>query len=129
MELEQHSKSLWREISTRIEQDTSYRDYGRVQALLEDSDIDTAREWLAEAQAAAPNHAPICARLVEGEDLVRMLPGSRSAWKMGLYQDDDGGMEPALAAPAIAEVAIAEVAIARVVTVRCQMIWRNWCLE
>src|SRR5690606_32639663 len=30
-----------------------------------------------------------------------------SKWKMGLYQDDDGGMEPAYAAPAVAEGALA----------------------
>lgn len=107
VELGQHSKSLWRGMNSLIGQDTSYRDYGRVQAFQEDSEIEAAREWLAEAEAVAPAHAPIRARFVEGEELAAMLPGAQSDWKMGLYQDDDGGMEPAYAAPAIAEGALA----------------------
>ncbi|MFE3836168.1 NAD(P)/FAD-dependent oxidoreductase [Pseudogemmobacter sonorensis] len=107
VELGQHSKSLWRAMNARIGRDTSYRDYGRVQAFQQDSEIEAAREWLAGAEAAAPDHAPIRARFVEGAELAEMLPGAQSDWKMGLYQDDDGGMEPALAAPAVAEAAIA----------------------
>jgi glycine/D-amino acid oxidase-like deaminating enzyme len=107
VELGQQSKMLWQGMNARIGQDTSYRAYGRVQAFKEESEVETAREWLAKAEAVAPDHAPIRSRFVEGEELAQLLPGAQSEWKTGYYQDDDGGMEPAFAAPAVAEGAMA----------------------
>ena len=105
--LGQRSKQLWSGMNEKLGADTSYRAYGRVQAFATDEDIASAREWLQKAQAAAPTSAPLNARFVEGAELQRLLPNAQSTWKMGLYVEDDGGVEPALAASAVARGAIA----------------------
>ena len=106
--LGQQSMMLWRGMNEKLGADTSYRSYGRVQAFDKDEDIEAAREWLRDAQEAAPAHAPLNGRFVEGEELAKLIPGAQSTWKMGLYVPEDGGMEPALAAPAVARGALAK---------------------
>ena len=103
----QRSMQLWNGMNAQLGADTSYRAYGRVQAFDNDEDIENARKWFQEAQAAAPQGAPLEGRFVEGAELAQLLPGATSRWKMGLYIPQDGGMEPALAAPAVARGALA----------------------
>ena len=103
----QRSMQLWSGMNALLGADTSYRAYGRVQVFDDDEDIEKARQWFQEAQAAAPQGAPLEGRFVEGAELAQLIPGATSTWKMGLYIPQDGGMEPALAAPAVARGALA----------------------
>lgn len=101
-ELVQHSKFLWRGMNAKLGEDTTYRSYGRIEALIDDETIDAERKWLAEAKQYAPAHAPLNGKFLEGAELARLIPGATSVWKTGLYVDDDGGIDPAYGAPAVA---------------------------
>lgn len=100
--LGEQSKLLWSGMNAKLGADTTYRAYGRVQAFDKDEDIESAREWLQQSQAHTPPQAPLKGRFIEGAELAKYIPGAQSPWKMGLYIDNDGGMEPAFAAPAVA---------------------------
>lgn len=108
VELIQRSKKLWSGMNERIGADTSFRAYGRVQACANDEDVAKVEAWLAKARTAAPEDAPIKARFLQGAELAQRLPGATTPWKTALIQDDDGSLEPAIAASVLAQAAIAK---------------------
>ncbi|MEJ1976412.1 MAG: FAD-binding oxidoreductase [Acetobacteraceae bacterium] len=94
------SLRMWQGMNRLVEGETGFRECGVLYA----SETDAARAhheaWLERARPYQMG-----SRLVEGEELRALLPGSTLPYKAALYTATDGRAEPQKAAPAIAAAA------------------------
>ncbi len=94
------SLGLWDEMNERVEGETGFRRTGIAFAAADDAAAARYETWLGYARPYQ-----IDARMVSGEEMEHVMPGSRGRWKTALYCATDGRAEPQKAAPAIAAAA------------------------
>ncbi len=94
------SLRLWGEMNERVGGETGFRRTGIAFAAEDDAAVARYETWLGHARPYQ-----IDARMVSGEEMEQVVPGSRGRWKAALYCATDGRAEPQKAAPAIAAAA------------------------
>lgn len=90
----------WRGMNERVQGETGFRQTGILYLGADAADMRRYQEWLGHASPYQ-----LDSRLLEAEELNRILPGSPRRWAGALYTASDGRAEPQKAAPAIAEAA------------------------
>lgn len=98
IDLTARSKTLWAELSQRVEADCGYHRSGLMHLCETEADIAREQAWL----DSVKDNANITARFARGDELAALLPGSARRWPAALYQPDDGYADPTLAVPAMA---------------------------
>lgn len=92
LELTNHSKHLWRELSIALGAEAiGYKECGLIHACTDMNVLSHEEQWL----AAARNVADIDARLLDSKELQSLLPGNTSRLAGGIYQASDARVEPA----------------------------------
>jgi len=94
------SLRLWRDMDRLTESATGFRECGVMYVGESEEDEKGFHRWL---EMARPYD--IGARMVRGEDIKTLMPGSRSSFRCALHVPSDGCAEPQKAAPAIARAA------------------------
>ncbi|MEG6508335.1 FAD-binding oxidoreductase [Methyloligella sp. 2.7D] len=100
MPLSRESLRLWGELQTKSEADLGFRHAGVLYVTEDQPDMERWERW----QKKAAQHQ-IESRLLSATEAKAMTPGCTIPWIGGLYTENDGRAEPALAAPGIAEMA------------------------
>jgi glycine/D-amino acid oxidase-like deaminating enzyme len=93
------SLGLWRGMNARIGAETGFRSCGIVY-------MNDTEEAQAERVAWVEKHARpagLSTRILSGEEVAGLVPGSRVPFKGGIYTPDDGRAEPFIAVPAMAK--------------------------
>jgi glycine/D-amino acid oxidase-like deaminating enzyme len=94
------SQRLWRDLNTRVEEDTGFRQAGIVYFCETAKDIEKYEAWLEHARPFQ-----LDTRLIGPDEVEKVAPGSSRRWAGALYTPSDGRAEPQRAAPAIAAAA------------------------
>ncbi|MFE0755520.1 NAD(P)/FAD-dependent oxidoreductase [Inquilinus sp. NPDC058860] len=94
------SLRLWEGMNARVEAETGFRKSGILYLCETPQDIAQHEAWLEHAR-----QFQLDSRLVDGDEIARLLPGAARRWPAALYTPSDGRAEPQKAAPAIAEAA------------------------
>lgn len=94
------SLRLWKDMNRVVEGETGFRECG----VLYVSETEAARAYH-EAWLEKARPYQMGSRMVEGEELAALLPGSTRSDKAALYTATDGRAEPQKAGPAIAAAA------------------------
>jgi glycine/D-amino acid oxidase-like deaminating enzyme len=94
------SLKLWRDMDRLTESATGFRECGVMYVGESEADEHAFATWL---EMARPYD--IGARMVRGQDLAALMPGSKVGFRCGLHVSSDGCAEPQKAAPAIARAA------------------------
>ncbi|MGK9168489.1 FAD-binding oxidoreductase [Inquilinus limosus] len=94
------SLRLWEGMNARVEAETGFRKAGILYLCETPQDIAQHEAWLEHAR-----QFQLDSRLVDGDEIARLLPGASRRWPAALYTPSDGRAEPQKAAPAIAEAA------------------------
>lgn len=94
------SLRLWGKMNEQVEGETGFRPSGITFAAEDDAAVARYETWLGHARPYQ-----IDARMASGEEMERIVPGSRGRWKAVLHCATDGRAEPQKAAPAIAMAA------------------------
>lgn len=106
MALARESLALWGALEAESLKTLGFRHAGVLYVSEAQEDLERWARW----QAKAREHQ-IASRLLSAEEAQAMTPGCVLPWIGGLYTENDGRAEPALAAPAIAELARAAGAV------------------
>jgi glycine/D-amino acid oxidase-like deaminating enzyme len=94
------SLKLWRDMDRLTESATGFRECGVMYVGESEADEHAFATWL---DMARPYD--IGARMVRGQELAALMPGSKVGFRCGLHVSSDGCAEPQKAAPAIARAA------------------------
>jgi glycine/D-amino acid oxidase-like deaminating enzyme len=94
------SLRLWRDMDRRTESETGFRTCGVMYVGESEADERRFSTWL---DMARPYE--IGTRIVRGDELKALMPGSSRTYRCGLHVPTDGCAEPQKAAPAIARAA------------------------
>jgi glycine/D-amino acid oxidase-like deaminating enzyme len=94
------SMRLWEDMNERVEAETGFRTSGILFVAEDEAQIARYENWLEHARLYQ-----LDARLVSGNELENLMPGTSGRWKAALYSPLDGRAEPQKAAPAIARAA------------------------
>lgn len=97
------SLKLWRGMNERVAGETGFRQPGIAYLCETDADVAMYENWLTHALPYG-----LDSRLVKGEALATLIPGTARPFKAALHTPSDGRAEPILAAPAIARGAAAK---------------------
>lgn len=92
------SNRLWRQMRQRVGADTGYRETGIVYACATKREVAEHEAWL-----KAASQYDLDSRLLRGNALAEILPGTRHRFLAGLYTANDGRAEPSMATAAIAQ--------------------------
>jgi len=92
------SLRLWDGMNARVEAETGFRKSGILYLCETPQDIAQHEAWLRHAR-----QFQLDSRLIGGDEIDRLLPGTSRRWPAALYTPSDGRAEPQHAAPAIAE--------------------------
>lgn len=90
----------WDNVTERTGGGTGFARCGTLTLLRDDDEIERAHAWLRKAASFG-----VDARIVEGNDLMDLTPGTTRRWPAGLYAPHDGRAEPSTATLVIADVA------------------------
>ena len=91
------SMGLWRQMGQMVDGETGFRQSGIVYLCRTEADMARREAWLEHVRPFQ-----LDSRIIRGEELDKLLPGSAMTWEGALYTESDGRAEPQLAAPAIA---------------------------
>src|SRR6266568_1517459 len=91
------SLRLWQGMNQMVEAETGFRTCGILYLAETAEELARLEGWLDHAR-----EYQLDTRVVGGDEVARLLPGSAKKWAGGLYTASDGKAEPQLAAPAIA---------------------------
>lgn len=94
------SLRIWRGLEKDIEAPVGFKQAGCLYFAETDEQASGYEEWLEHAKPYQ-----LDSRLVSGDELETLMPGSAIPYKAALYTASDGRAEPSKAAPAIAEAA------------------------
>jgi glycine/D-amino acid oxidase-like deaminating enzyme len=94
------SLRLWRKLNEMLNEETGFRQCGIMYLCAGDAEIAYYQKWLDHARAYQVN-----SRVIDGDEVDRLLPGGTRRWPGALYTASDGRAEPQKAAPAIARAA------------------------
>jgi glycine/D-amino acid oxidase-like deaminating enzyme len=94
------SLRMWQGMNRKVEGETGFRECGILYTSQNDDMLANHEAWL---ERARPYQ--LGSRLVRGEELHALLPGSTLTYKAGLYTPTDGRAEPQKATTAIAKAA------------------------
>ena len=94
------SLKLWQGMNAMVEAETGFRRSGIAYLCATRAEMDAHEEWLEHARPYQ-----LDTRLIDGEEVARLMPGLAQSWAGALYTASDGRAEPQKAAPAIAEAA------------------------
>ena len=97
------SLRIWRQLGEAIGEDLGYREHGVLFLVDSDRRLERYTRWLKSVE-----HYDIGARLIEGNELQRLVRGAAVRWRGALYTASDGRAEPHKAAPALARAAARE---------------------
>lgn len=97
------SLRIWRQLGKEIGEDLGYREHGVLFLVDSDRRLERYTRWLKSVE-----HYDIGARLIEGNELQRLVRGAAVRWRGALYTASDGRAEPHKAAPALARAAARE---------------------
>lgn len=100
MPLSIQSLNLWRNLKTRFEIETGYRETGITYICKSGWEIRQAQSW---AQTGKEHGLPL--RELTANEIKELVPGIAPGQRYGLHTSTDGRAEPALAVPALAEAA------------------------
>lgn len=100
MPLAKHAEQLWSELPQRTGMSVGYRQAGILYVAKDDAAMAPYHKWL-----ESVGELDILSRLVTGDEIKDMVPGSCVEWAGGLYDPEDGYAEPTLASTAIATAA------------------------
>lgn len=103
--LHHYGKKLWREMNARVNDDTSYRTQGRVEAIVTDKELATVREWIALNSEDPGFDTPLKTRIIHGEELAARLPNAQTNWELGGFEEDAGSVDPETGTPVLARYA------------------------
>jgi glycine/D-amino acid oxidase-like deaminating enzyme len=95
------SLEAWRGMNERVGAETGFRQCGIVYLSATDQHLAAKTKWYED------NAKPfgLDTRLISGAEAERLIPGSTTRWKGGLFTAADGRAEPQKAAPAMAQAA------------------------
>jgi glycine/D-amino acid oxidase-like deaminating enzyme len=94
------SLRLWRDMNRMTQTDIGFRECGVLYVGENEADEQHFDEWISMAKTYA-----VGARIVRGDELKALMPGTSRAFRCGLHVPTDGCAEPQRAAPAIARAA------------------------
>ena len=94
------SLRMWETLNETVGAETGFRKSGVLFVCDSDEDMQKRQAWLAVARPYQ-----LDTRLIDGEELSRLLPGATRKFKGALYTPSDGRAEPQMATPAIANAA------------------------
>ena len=94
------SLRMWQGMNARTHAETGFRQTGVVYLCETAKEAAKHEAWLAQAEAFQ-----IDSRLIGGDEIDRLLPGSSRRWPAALYTPSDGCAEPEKATSAIANAA------------------------
>ena len=94
------SLKIWESLADDIGADVGFVQTGCLFAASGDAELDDFSSWLPVAKEYG-----IDTRIVDANELARLVPGSTIDWRGGLYTASDGRAEPHRATPAIARAA------------------------
>ena len=94
------SLRLWERMNQEVGAETGFRKSGIVYLCEGQNDIDQYEAWLGRAR-----QFQVASRLLNADEVDKLLPDSTRRWPGALFTPTDGRAEPELAAPAIAEAA------------------------
>ena len=94
------SLRLWQGMNELVEAETGFRTCGIMYLGEKPEDLDRLEAWLDHAR-----EYQLDTRVIDGDEVARLLPGSAKRWAGALYTPSDGKAEPQMAAPAIAAAA------------------------
>ncbi len=97
------SIARWEHLSEELEADIHYLREGHIQVTEREDDLSRMRESIARQQAVG-----LDIRLVEGDDLIELVPGITRQALAGTYTENDGHANPILTTHAFATAAIRE---------------------
>ena len=97
------SLRIWRRLAEEIGEDVGYREQGILYLVDDDRQLERYARWAKSAEDYA-----IGTRLIEGNELRRLVRGATVPWRGALYTDSDGRAEPHKATPALARAAARE---------------------
>lgn len=92
---------LWSRMRQRTGSDVGYREAGILFLARNEADMAPYEAWMRSVVSL-----DLDSRLVNQNEIDRLVPGGRGSWAGGLYTPSDGRAEPSLAASAIARAAI-----------------------
>jgi glycine/D-amino acid oxidase-like deaminating enzyme len=87
----------WQGLNEVVETETGFRTTGIMYGIENDADMAKQEDWL--------NHARLYqldSRIIDRDELARLMPGANGKFKGALYTASDGRAEPQKAAPAVA---------------------------
>ncbi len=90
----------WRTMNERVGAETGFRQTGLLYLGASAKDMAGYERWLEHARPYQ-----LDSRLIDADEVARLLPQSAKRWDGALYTASDGRAEPTKAAPAIAEAA------------------------
>ncbi len=94
------SLRLWEGMNERTGAETGFRTTGILFLAETDAQADEHEKWLEHARLHQMD-----SRMVDSDEVARLLPGAARKFRSGIYTPSDGRAEPQKAAPAIAEAA------------------------
>ena len=94
------SLKLWQGMNAMVGAETGFRQSGIAYLCATRAEMDAHEAWLDHARLYQ-----LDTRLITGDEVATILPGSARRWAGALYTPSDGRAEPQKAAPAIAEAA------------------------
>ncbi len=94
------SLKLWQGMNAMVEAETGFRQPGIAYLCATQKEMDAHEQWLEHARPYQ-----LDTRLINGEEVARLMPGLAQRWAGALHTASDGRAEPQKAAPAIAEAA------------------------
>ena len=97
------SLRIWRGLADEIGEDVGFTEGGVLFTAKTDKQLQQYADWMASVSGYG-----LDTRLLDAEELGRVVRGARGGWRGGLYTASDGRAEPQKAAPAIARAAARE---------------------
>lgn len=94
------SLRMWERMNREVGAETGFRKAGIFYLCESQSEIDRYEAWLTHAR-----QFQVASRLLNADEVGRLLPGSTRRWPGALFTPTDGRAEPELAVPAMAEAA------------------------
>lgn len=97
---------LWAEMPDRVGQDVGYKQAGIMFLAKTEEQMSMHKNWLKSVESLS-----LDSKMLEAEEVDKLVPGGKGEWLGGLYTPSDGYAEPSLASPAIARAAIEKGAV------------------
>lgn len=105
LELANRAKTIWQSFAERFGEDIGFRQSGNFSLIASDEDHERHQGWLKSALETQPR---MDARIINGSELDRLMPGASAKFKGALYQASDGTAEPTWSVSRIANGATRE---------------------